>query len=59
MDIIGICVGHAYYFLEYVYPRIAEIRGWHTKKIMEPPAVLRWICGTYQYGDQALHLHQD
>jgi Derlin-2/3 len=45
MDLIGICVGHLYYFLEYVYPVLADIRGWPIKRIMEPPAVLRWLCG--------------
>ena len=48
MDIIGICVGHIYYFLEFVYPVVAELRGWQTKRIMEPPSILHWICGTYQ-----------
>lgn len=56
MDIIGILVGHTYYFLEYVYPVVAEIRGWGVKRIMEPPRLLHWICGTYQ---EEVHLHQD
>mmetsp|Transcript_1523 Transcript_1523/g.3307 ORF Transcript_1523/g.3307 Transcript_1523/m.3307 type:complete len:239 (-) Transcript_1523:489-1205(-) len=55
IDAIGILVGHTYYFLEYVYPAVAEIRGWKTKKIIEPPRVLHWLCGTYQEP----HLHQD
>ena len=56
IDAIGILVGHTYYFLEYVYPAVAEIRGWRTKKILEPPRVLHWICGTYQ---EPAHPHQD
>jgi Derlin-2/3 len=60
MDIIGICVGHSYYFLEFVYPVVADIRGWRLKRIMEPPALLHWLCGTYFERDQVqLHLHQD
>lgn len=47
MDLIGIAVGHLYYFLEYVYPVMAEIRGWPIKRILEPPMLLHWICGTY------------
>lgn len=58
MDLIGIGVGHAYYFLEFVYPVMAEIRGWRIKRIMEPPSILHWLCGTYRHDDQ-LHLHQD
>lgn len=54
IDAIGILVGHTYYFLEYVYPAVAEIRGWRVKRILEPPRVLHWICGT-----PIDHLHQD
>ena len=55
VDIIGILVGHTYYFLEYVYPVVAEIRGWKLKKIFEPPMVLHWLCGTYPlFQDQQL-----
>lgn len=56
IDAIGILVGHTYYFLEYVYPTVAEIRGWKRKKILEPPRALHWLCGTYQ---EPAHLHQD
>jgi len=64
MDIIGIFVGHVYYFLEFVYPVMAEIRGWPLKRIMEPPALLHWICGTYHNDDddvlrEEVHPHQD
>jgi Derlin-2/3 len=60
MDLIGIGVGHLYYFMEYLYPVMAEIRGWRLKRIMEPPAVLHWVCGTYRdEEDEAAHLHQD
>lgn len=56
MDLIGIIVGHTYYFLEFVYPVVADIRGWHLKRIMEPPAPLHWLCGNLEYN---AHLHQD
>ena len=65
MDLIGIAVGHMYYFLEYVYPKVAEIRGFRIKRIMEPPALLHYLCGSYhdlQLHDAApanQHLHQD
>lgn len=58
MDLIGILVGHAYYFLEFVYPVLADIRGFRVKRIMEPPAILHWLCGAYE-NDVHLHLHQD
>ena len=53
MSIIGIIVGHTYYFLEYVFPVVASVRGWKVKNLMEPPRVLHWICGTLG------HEHQD
>jgi Derlin-2/3 len=56
IDLIGIVVGHFYYFLEYVYPVLAEVRGWPAKRLMEPPVLLHWLCGSYQEGQ---HLHQD
>jgi len=64
MDVIGICVGHTYYYLEFVYPAIAEIRGWRVKRIMEPPRVLHWLCGTFDdlpvnQAQQQQHLHQE
>lgn len=58
MDGIGICCGHMYYFLEFVYPVMAELRGWKLKRVLEPPAIMHWLCGSYQEGGQ-LHLRQD
>jgi Derlin-2/3 len=57
MDVIGIIVGHTYYFLEFVYPVVADIRGWRLKRILEPPTPLLWLCGAYE--DPAVHLHED
>lgn len=51
MDLIGICVGHAYYFLDFVYPVLADVRGWSVKRIIQPPAALEWICGVLQGGE--------
>jgi Derlin-2/3 len=48
VDLIGIMVGHAYYFLEYVYPVVADVRGWPLRRIMEPPGLLHWLCGSYE-----------
>jgi Derlin-2/3 len=33
-DILGIIVGHIYYFLETVFPKVAEVRGWRLRKII-------------------------
>lgn len=50
MDIIGICVGHMYYFLEFVYPVMASIRNWPLQRVMEPPTLLHILCGTHANG---------
>ena len=55
VDAIGILVGHSYYFLQYVYPVLADIRGWRIKKVLEPPRILHYICGTYEVE----HEHED
>jgi Derlin-2/3 len=56
IDLIGIVVGHMYYFAEYVYPVVAEIRGWPLKRIMVPPGILQWICGSLE---NQVHLHRE
>ena len=42
-DLLGILVGHMYYFLDSVYPYVAEIRGWRQKKIIVTPFLLNYI----------------
>mmetsp|Transcript_26327 Transcript_26327/g.25175 ORF Transcript_26327/g.25175 Transcript_26327/m.25175 type:complete len:261 (+) Transcript_26327:173-955(+) len=43
-DLLGILVGHLYYFFDSVYPHVAEIRDWSHRKILVTPSVLRYIC---------------
>lgn len=45
IDLIGMAVGHMYFFAEFVYPKLAEIRGWRIRRLMDPPLILKWICG--------------
>ena len=45
IDVIGICVGHCYYFAHFVYPKLATIRQWRVKTLTDPPNVLMWLCG--------------
>ena len=47
-DLIGIGVGHIYYFFEDVYPLVAEIRGWNTQRWLEAPSLLKRLCGEYR-----------
>lgn len=57
MDLIGIAVGHLYYFLEFVYPVMAELRGWHIRRVMEPPAMLHWVCDSLLGTNEGHNLH--
>ncbi len=68
MSLVGIFAGHIYYFLEYVYPVLADARGWQRKKILVPPRFLKFICGeelenvvvfNADVGQVGEHLHAD
>ena len=45
IDLIGIIVGHVYYFLEDVYPIIADIRGWRVRRWLAAPTLLKQLFG--------------
>ncbi|TYZ58255.1 hypothetical protein PybrP1_007932 [[Pythium] brassicae (nom. inval.)] len=45
-DLIGIVVGHIYYFFEDVYPTIATIRGWKNQRPFATPRLLKYIFDT-------------
>jgi Derlin-2/3 len=45
IDTIGIVVGHTYYFFEYVYPVVADVRGWRIKRVFDPPTWMLHMCG--------------
>ena len=45
IDLIGIIVGHVYYFLEDVYPMIADIRGWRVRRWLAAPYLLKSLFG--------------
>jgi hypothetical protein len=46
MDVLGIIVGHTYYFLDSIYPQVANVRGWSIKKIIVTPSVLHYLCSS-------------
>lgn len=46
MDLLGIIVGHTYYFLDFVYPQVAAIRGWPLQRIVAAPSALHYLFGT-------------
>ena len=42
-DMIGIAVGHIYFFGQYVYPAVADIREWPVRRLFAVPS---WISST-------------
>lgn len=48
IDMIGIVVGHMYYYLEDVWPAIADARGWKRRKLLSTPRVFTWLVGLMQ-----------
>lgn len=46
LDLLGIAVGHSYYFLDCVYPKVAALRGWRWKKLLITPPILHYIFNT-------------
>ena len=39
-DLMGILVGHIYFFLDRIYPQVADVRGWKWRKPMQLPFYL-------------------
>ena len=49
-------MGHIYYFLVSVYPRVADIRGWSYRKILVTPLLLKYVCGEQVLEDHGLRV---
>lgn len=49
IDLIGICVGHLYYFLEFVYPVVADVRGWRLRRLLRTPPVVQRLFQQQQH----------
>jgi len=50
-DMIGIAVGHLYFYLEDVLPEIARLRGWRWMcRPLATPSLLHFLCGTRRLG---------
>jgi len=45
-DLMGILVGHMYFFLDRIYPKVADVRGWRWQRPMNlPKALLAMLSG--------------
>ena len=45
-DLLGIAVGHLYFFFEDVFPALAVARGWGLRRPLGTPYVLHFLFGT-------------
>ncbi|ETV69259.1 hypothetical protein H257_14897 [Aphanomyces astaci] len=74
IDLIGIVVGHIYYFFEGlcvassfemlmpcvdVYPAIADIRGWRVRRILETPTFVKFLCNPHAFTAAAAPIVND
>lgn len=48
IDGIGIAVGHLYYYLEDVWPAVADARGWKRRKLLKTPYVIVKLVELFQ-----------
>lgn len=46
IDLMGITVGHLYFYLEDVLPEIARIRKWRLRHFLPTPRALKSLCAT-------------
>jgi len=46
IDLMGISVGHLYFFLEDILPEVARIRKWRVRHFLPTPTTLKNICVT-------------
>lgn len=45
VDMMGIATGHVYNFAADVYPKVAEVRQWRVRHLVNTPTFLRMLCG--------------
>lgn len=55
-DLLGIIVGHIFYYLDSIYPQVAAIRGWSVKRIIVTPSLLHYLCGTLRHGNGQINV---
>ena len=43
-DLMGILVGHFYFFFDRIFPQVADVRGWSLKRPLATPEFFRALC---------------
>lgn len=47
-DLMGILIGHIYFFLDRIYPQVADVRGWTMRKPLKTPIIIEHICTMFE-----------
>ena len=55
-DIMGILVGHLYFFFDRIFPQVADVRGWSLRKPLATPAVFKSM---FSFLNDADRVHVD
>mmetsp|Transcript_21539 Transcript_21539/g.33032 ORF Transcript_21539/g.33032 Transcript_21539/m.33032 type:complete len:109 (-) Transcript_21539:339-665(-) len=50
-DLVGIAVGHTYYYFEYVWPVLADLRGWRPTHFLRAPSFVHRLLSALIEGD--------
>ena len=58
-DLMGIVVGHLYFFFDRIFPQVADVRGWSIRKPLATPALFTALCGAGGPNEPARHAHDD
>lgn len=59
VDVIGIVAGHLYYYLEDVWPAMADARGWKRRQLLKTPFVVTKLVEMFQGRGGNVHLDND
>ena len=51
-DLLGIVVGHIYFFLDVIYPEVARIRQWpeSCRRIIVTPSIIKYLLDDRERG---------
>ena len=57
-DLMGILIGHIYFFLDRIYPQVADVRGWTMKRPLKTPIFIENICTIFENRNVVPHIGQ-
>ena len=58
-DLMGILVGHLYFFFDRIFPQVADVRGWSLRKPLSTPSAFAALFSFLNGVDEERHAHMD